>query len=175
MNSLESISKYIDVVNEYIGRGAAWLNIVMVLVVCFDVFTRYVLNSSSIAVQEIEWHLFAIIFLLGAAYTLKNERHVRVDAFYAQFSDRTKTWINIGGTLLFLIPFCILVMWASWTFVANSFASGETSPDPGGLPFRYLLKACIPFAFFLLMMQGISSLLKSFAELRDLNRGGANG
>ncbi|KAA3656123.1 MAG: C4-dicarboxylate ABC transporter permease [Calditrichaeota bacterium] len=128
----------------------------MIAVVCYDVFTRYFLRKSSIAVQELEWHIFAVIFLLGAAYTLKHDRHVRVDALYNTFSPRTRAWVDFLGSLVFLLPFVVLVIWASFNFVANSFAIAETSPDPGGLPARYLLKACIPIAFFLLMLQGLS-------------------
>ncbi|MCA9732850.1 MAG: TRAP transporter small permease subunit [Deferribacteres bacterium] len=156
MRFLKKLSTKIDWLNEKIGSGISWLNLLLIAVVCYDVFTRYFLKKSSIAVQEMEWHIFAVIFLLGAAYTLKHDRHVRVDALYNSFSLRTQAWVDFLGSLLFLLPFVVLVIWASTTFVANSFSIGETSPDPGGLPARYLLKACIPLAFVLLLLQGLS-------------------
>lgn len=112
-----------------------------------------------------EWHLFALIFLLGAAYTLKTENHVRVDVFYSKLSERGKAWVNLFGTLLFLIPFCLMLIYASKNFVINSFNIGETSPDPGGLPGRYILKSIIPIAFFLLLIQSISLMFKSILTI----------
>ncbi|MFQ5640792.1 MAG: TRAP transporter small permease subunit [bacterium] len=158
---MQKISGFIDSLNEKVGLFVSWLTTVLVLVVCYDVFTRYVLRKSSIAVQELEWHLFAVIFLVGAAYTLKYDRHVRVDVLYVNFSPKTKAWINFLGSLLFLIPFAVLVLWTSKTFVANSFLIQETSPDPGGLPGRFIIKACIPLGFILLLLQGISLAIKS--------------
>ncbi|MCP4404245.1 MAG: TRAP transporter small permease subunit [bacterium] len=137
----------------------------MVLVVCYDVFTRYVLKSSSVAVQEMEWHLFGMIFLLGAAFSLKHDQHVRVDVLYSRFSPKGQAWVNFLGGSLFLIPFSVLVIWASWNFVGNSYRMGETSPNPGGLPARYLLKACIPAGFFLLLLQVVSQTFKSLLTI----------
>ncbi len=159
---LTALVKLIDRLNEKVGYIAAWLTTLLVLIVCYDVFTRYLLKKSDVAIQELEWHLFAVIFLLGAAYTLKHDRHVRVDVFYAKFSQRQQAWINFLGSLLFLIPFSLLVIFSSKNFVVNSFLIHETSPDPGGLPARYLLKACIPLGFILLLLQGISLAIKSF-------------
>lgn len=166
---MQILRKYIEIVdrlNEWVGTFVSWLNVLMILVVCYDVFTRYFLKMSSIAIQELEWHIFAVIFLLGAAYTLKNDRHVRVDAFYSLFSPRQQAWVNFLGSLLFLVPFALLVIWASTGFVQNSFAMRETSPDPGGLPARYLLKMCIPLGFFLLLLQGVAMNFKALLELK---------
>lgn len=96
-----------------VGYVVSWLTSLMVLVVCYDVFTRYLLKASMVAVQELEWHLFAIVFLIGAAYTLKHDRHVRVDVLYMKFSKKTQAWIDLIGILIFLIPFSILVIWTS--------------------------------------------------------------
>lgn len=167
MNFLRKYVQFVDQLNEWIGSAVSWLNILMILVVCYDVFTRYFLKMSSIAIQELEWHIFAVIFLLGAAYTLKNDRHVRVDAFYSMFSARKQAWVNFFGSLLFLLPFSLLAIWASAGFVQNSFAMNETSPDPGGLPARYLLKACIPLGFFLLLLQGLAMNFKAFLSLKN--------
>lgn len=162
---------FVDGVNEKIGRAVIWLSTLLVLIVCFDVFTRYALKRSSVAVQETEWHLFAFLFLIAAAFTLKHDRHVRVDVFYAKFSERLKAWVNFLGSLLFLIPFTIVTIIASKNFVLNSFLMGEESPDPGGLPARYILKAAIPVGFFLLLLQAFSLLFKSLLEILNKNGG----
>ncbi len=147
--------------NELVGRAASWLTLLLVLITVSDVFSRYLFHSGSVAVQELEWHLFALIFLLGAAFTLREDAHVRVDVFYGRFSERTKAWVNIFGTIFFLFPFCVVVIWASIPFVGASYNLGEISPDAGGLPFRFLLKAAIPLGFLLLALQGVAVLIDS--------------
>jgi TRAP-type mannitol/chloroaromatic compound transport system permease small subunit len=137
----------------------------MVLVVCYDVVSRYAFNSSSVATQELEWHLFAVIFLIGAAYTLKQDGHVRVDVFYAQMSTRGKALIDLLGGLIFLVPFSLLIIMTSQSFIHMSWSVMETSPDPGGLPYRYLLKAMIPAGFILVLLQGIALTLRAFFTL----------
>lgn len=173
MKFLQWYIRFVDGVNEKIGRAVIWLSTLLVLIVCFDVFTRYALKKSSVAVQETEWHLFAFLFLIAAAFTLKHDRHVRVDVFYAKFSGRLKAWVDFLGSLLFLVPFAIVTIIASKDFVINSFLIGEESPDPGGLPARYILKAAIPVGFFLLLLQAFSLLFKSL--LKILNKNGSDG
>ena len=165
MKILKFYIKFVNTLNERIGFLVSWLTTAMVAVVCYDVFTRYLLKQSSVAVQEMEWHLFAIIFLLGAAYTLKHDRHIRVDIIYMRLSERQRAWINLLGTLLFLIPFTILIIWSSKNFIINSFVIGESSPNPGGLPARYLLKACIPLGFILVLLQALSLAFSSLAVI----------
>lgn len=167
MKFLKRYISLIDMLNAKIGALVSWLTGAMVIVVSYDVITRYVLRQSSVAVHEIEWHLFALIFLLGAAYTLSHDKHVRIDVFYAKLSKRGKALVDLTGSLLFLIPFAVLVIWTSRDFVMNSFAIGESSPDPGGLPARYILKACIPVSFFLLFLQGTAIACKSLLELKS--------
>ena len=165
---LNFLNRYIYITGKFIstsGKVISWLTAVLVLLVCYDVFTRYLLKTSSVAVQELEWHIFAIIFLLGAAYTLKTDDHVRVDVFYSKFSDRGKAWINLCGTIIFLIPFCLLLIFASKNFVLNSFNIAETSPDPGGLPARFLLKSIIPIAFILILLQSLSLMFQSILKI----------
>lgn len=170
-SAARSYVRFANRLNEKVGFGVSWLTSLLVLVVCYDVFTRYLLKNSIVAVQELEWHLFAVIFLVGAAYTLKHDRHVRVDVFYTRFSEKTKAWIDFAGSLVFLIPFCLLAIWTSRTFVGTAYAIGETSPDPGGLPARFVLKSAIPVGFFLLLLQGIAlalgSLLKAVGDPVD--------
>lgn len=172
MKFLQWYIGFVDGVNEKIGRAVIWLSTLLVLIVCFDVFTRYALKRSSVAVQETEWHLFAFLFLIAAAFTLKHDRHVRVDVFYAKFSGRLKAWVDFLGSLLFLVPFTIITIIASKDFVLNSFLMGEESPDPGGLPARYILKAAIPVGFSLLLLQAFSLLFKSLLAILNKNRGG---
>ncbi len=167
MNALAKLSRSIDKLNLWVGQGVAWATWVVVLVVFVDVVMRYAFNTSFVFVQELEWHLFAFIFLMGAGYTLLNDGHVRVDIFYQRLTPTAKAWINLFGVVLFLIPGCILVIATSWSFVANSFAVMEGSPDPGGIPYRFLLKACVPAGFILLLLQGISMGIKSLFTILD--------
>lgn len=169
--SLNLLRAYVGLanrLNERIGVAVSWLTTVLVAVVCYDVFTRYLLKSSLVAVQELQWHLFAVIFLIGAAYTLKHGKHVRVDVFYNRFSAKTRAWVDFIGSLVFLLPFCLVAIWCSHTFVINAFIIGEGSPDPGGLPARFILKAAIPVGFFLLSLQGLALAFGSLLEIADL-------
>jgi TRAP-type mannitol/chloroaromatic compound transport system permease small subunit len=168
---LKRLSQRINTVNTWIGRVVYWLTLAMVLVGSFNAVTRYIgrftgFDLSSNAYIESQWYLFSLVFLLGAAYTLKEDAHVRVDVLYGRLSRKGKAWINLGGDVLFLIPFCILMIWVSWPAVMNSWAVLEISPDPGGLP-RYPIKSVIPLAFFLLILQGISDVIRQVATLRE--------
>lgn len=169
MKILYSYIRFADRLSERVGTGIMWLTTALVLVVCCDVFTRYVLKRSSVAVQELEWHLFSLIFLIGAAYTLKHDKHVRVDVLYSRFSPRAQAWVNLAGSLLFLIPFCCMVIWSSHPFVASAYRLGETSPDPGGLPARWVLKAAIPLGFALLLIQGLALAFRSVSSIASAN------
>ena len=166
-NTLQTLINVIDTLSEWTGRLAAWLVLALVLLICYDVAMRYLFQQGSVALQELEWHLFALIFLLGAAYTLKHNEHVRVDVVYNShfISDRQRAFINIFGILFMLIPFCLLILISSWPFVENAFYYQEASPDPGGLPYRYLLKASLLVAFGLLLLQGIAELLRNILKL----------
>ena len=169
MKLIQNYIKFIDDFNEKVGYLTSWLTAIMIVVVCYDVFTRYLLKKSYVGVQELEWHLFAAIFLFGASYTLKHDKHVRVDILYTRFSLRNKAWINLLGCSLFLIPFTVLIIWSSKDFVLNSFIIKEISPDPGGLPARYILKALIPIGSFLLFLQAFSLSFKSILTIINTN------
>ena len=137
----------------------------MVIVICIDVVIRYVFNTSKAWITEFEWHMFALVFLIGAAYTFKSDAHVRVDLFYAKLSEKGKAIINITGIIGLLLPWCLVVIRASYKYAYNSFIIRESSPDPGGLPGRYIIKFAIVLGFILLALQAISVLLKSIAVL----------
>ena len=164
------IASHIDRTNEWIGRIVYWLTLFMVLVGAYNAIVRYLdrytgLGLSSNTYIELQWYMYSLVFLLGAAYTLKHNAHVRVDILFARLAPRGRAWVNLLGTILFLIPFCILVLWTSWPAVRNSWIVAEMSPDPGGLP-RYPIKAVIPLAFLLLLFQGLSLAIKQIAVLR---------
>lgn len=162
---MKFISQIINRFNDLIGQTISWMALVLVLLIVVDVFLRYVFQFSSPAVFELEWHLFAALFLLGAGWTFKNDQHVRVDLFYQKFSEKGKAVVNLFGTLILLLPFCVVGFIESFDFALNSFKIGETSPDPGGLPARYIIKSCIPVSFLLLGLQGLSTILTSTLAL----------
>ena len=145
----------------------SWLVLAMVLVIAYDVAMRYLFRIGSVGLQELEWHLFALIFLLGAAYTFKHDGHVRVDIFYhsRHMDERRRAWVDLLGGLFFLLPFCLLIIISSAAFAGNAFSIGEGSPDAGGLPYRFLLKAAIPVGFSLVLLQGIAHMLRSLRTL----------
>jgi TRAP-type mannitol/chloroaromatic compound transport system permease small subunit len=165
MNALRVACRGIDKINEWVGTFVSWVTALVVVVVFVDVVMRYLFKTSFVFTQELEWHLFAFIFLMGAGYTLLKDGHVRVDIFYQQMSPQMRAWVNFIGVLLFLIPGCYLIIATSAKFVYNSWSVMEGSPDPGGIPYRYILKACIPAGFFLILLQGISLGLNSFLDI----------
>ena len=165
MRALNKLSQWIDAINTWVGNVVAWSTAVVVVVVFVDVFMRYALNTSFVFTQELEWHLFAFIFLMGAGYTLLKDGHVRVDIFYQRLSPKPKAWVDLLGVLFFLIPGCYMIIATSSTFVYNAWAVSEGSPDPGGIPYRYLIKACIPVGFVLVLLQGVSLAIKCLSTI----------
>ena len=172
MKALLRLSRLIDRINSSIGLVISWLVVVMILIGAFNAVARYLgrftgWNLSSNAYLELQWYLFSLVFLLGAAWTLKENAHVRVDVLYSRLSERAQAWINTVGALVFLLPFAVFGFAMSLETVADSWKVLESSSDPGGLP-RYPLKTMIPVAFALLFVQGLSELIKSVAVLLDL-------
>lgn len=161
MELIKRICLWIDTVNIWVGRFVAWTTALVVLVVFVDVVMRYLFRTSFVFTQELEWHIFAFIFLIGAGYTLLKDGHVRVDIFYQKLGPKAQAWVNLIGVLLFLIPGCMMIILTSLNFVEASYVVMEGSPDPGGIPFRWVLKACIPVGFILILIQGFSLGLKS--------------
>ncbi|MFQ5693240.1 MAG: TRAP transporter small permease subunit [Nitrospinota bacterium] len=175
MDFLRAVSRSIDTLNERVGRGVRYGTLVMVLVTVVDVLMRYLFKAGSVGIQELEWHLFGVVFLLGAAYTLLHDEHVRVDIFYARMSVRGKARVDLFGALFFCIPLCILVIATSWSFVISSWQFWEGSPDPGGLPARYLLKTAVPVGFLLVALQGLSMAASSLRVLMGEEEDGGKG
>ena len=165
MNALKRISSWIDAINQRVGRMVAWVSLGLVVVIFVDVMMRYLFNTSFVFTQELEWHLFAFIFLIGAGFTLLHDGHVRVDIFYQRLGFKGRAWVNFGGVLLFLIPGCLMVIATSWKFTMNAFGILEGSPDPGGIPLRFIVKGFIPAGFFLLLLQGISLGIHSLLQI----------
>ena len=161
LSLFEKIVSRIETVSEKSGKLISWVTSALVVLICVDVLQRYLFNYSKNWILELEWHLFALIFLIGAAYTLKEDKHVRVDLFYAQFSKKKKAWVDLIGSIFFLIPWCILVIIKSFDYALNSYSFREGSANPGGLPALYIIKFCIVAGFVLLMLQGIAVCLKS--------------
>jgi TRAP-type mannitol/chloroaromatic compound transport system permease small subunit len=161
------LSRTIDQLNDWLGRGVYWLVMVMLTVGSWNVLGRYLgraigQNLTSNTSIEVQWYLFDLVFMLGAAYTLQRDNHVRVDVFYKNWSPRGQALANLVGTVCFLIPFSILVIVASWQWTANSWLVGELSPDPGGLP-RFPIKTLIIISFSTLIVQGLSEAIKNLA------------
>ena len=155
----------IDRTTEAIGKAASLFSILMVLVTCYVVITRYVFNSGSIAIQETVIYLNALLFMLTAGFTLKHNGHVRVDVFYSKASPRYKAWADLFGALFLLLPVSIFIMWSSWDYVMSAWSVKETSGDAGGLPYVYLLKTLILLMGSLLILQGIAEAIRNFCIL----------
>lgn len=161
MPKLRACVHYIDLFTDRSGRLIAWLVLGMALVTTVVVVMRYGLNVGSIAAQEAVTYMHGCLFMLGAAYALKNEAHVRVDIFYRNFSPRTKAWVNSLGGIVFLMPLCAFICFASWNYVAESWLIRETSPEPGGIPAVFLLKSLLPLMALNLFLQGLAEILRN--------------
>jgi len=162
------ISYYIDSLNRYAAFFASIFILLLAFLIFFDAFMRYLFQEGSIALQELEWHLFDFIFLLGLGYALKHNKHVRVDIFYEKFSSKTKEYINLLDNLFLIIPFSLLIIYYGYDFTLQSFLQNESSSDPGGLCCRYIVKSAIILGGFLLFLQAISEIIKSFQKVKNL-------
>ncbi len=163
--SLYRWSQHLDWLIEKISQSVAWLTLVLVLLVAFDVGARYLFHRSWVAEQELEWHVLAVIAMMAAAYTLQQGEHVRVDIFYQYYSHRVKIWMDALFPLLIVIPVGFTIAFMSLHFVQMSFAIGEGSPDPGGLPYQWIIKAFIPLGFVLVSLQGVVMTIQAFAQI----------
>lgn len=160
----------LEAIAEWTGRAVAGGSLLMILLGAWNAIVRYVgrffeTQLASNTLIEAQWYLFSALFLLGASWTLKDDDHVRVDVFYGRMSERGKAWIDLLGTLFFLLPFCSFAIYVSLDFVIESWRTLEASPDPGGLP-RYPIKTLVPVAFALLIVQGLAVAAQKIAVLR---------
>jgi TRAP-type mannitol/chloroaromatic compound transport system permease small subunit len=167
---LTRYARAVERMNDGIGVALRWLALAMVLMGAYNAVARYLtrwagVSLSSNALNELQWYAFSLIFLLGAAYGLRHDVHVRVDVLFNRLSERGRAWVDIVGTVFFLIPFSVLMLWVSWPMVRASWAVRETSPDPGGLS-RYPIKAVILICFLLLLLQGLAHLVRQVEILR---------
>ncbi|MCG8088732.1 MAG: TRAP transporter small permease subunit [Candidatus Thiodiazotropha endolucinida] len=167
--TIEKIARGFDQINERLGQAISWLSLLMVLVTVAVVVLRYVFQLGWIWLQESVTFMHAALFLVGAAYTLKHEGHVRVDIIYRKFSERGRAWVDLIGTLTLLLPVCLFIFFISWDYVAKSWALFEGSREVGGLEGVFLLKSLILVMAVLLVLQGISLVIRSLSQL--LNQG----
>lgn len=166
--------QYFMRINRMIGKVLSVVLLLMTLNVFYDVIMRYFFHNSSVGMQEMEWHLFSIVILFGVSVALLDEAHVRVDFLYDRYPLKRKALINVIGTIFFLLPLALLIFFGSFTFVKDAYDIGEISEDPGGLPFRWVIKAMIPLSFFLLIFSSIGYAIKNInvyrAEKAVLNK-----
>jgi TRAP-type mannitol/chloroaromatic compound transport system permease small subunit len=156
-----------DYIIKKVGVFSAWVAVLLVLIVCIDTILRYFFSITRTWVVELEWHMYSVIFLLGAAYTLQKDKHVRVDVFYQGFSAKKKSIVNAIGHIVFLIPWCYVILSTSYRFVWTSLMIGEGSPNPDGLPYRFIIKGMILIGFGLLLFQAFVSIFKELSNLFD--------
>jgi TRAP-type mannitol/chloroaromatic compound transport system permease small subunit len=167
MDRFLAISRAIDALNSRVGSVAIWLILIMVLVSAVNALVRYAFHMSSNAWLELQWYLFAGVFLLCAGYTLLHNEHIRIDVVTVRLSVRARLWIDIFGTVFFLLPVAIYITWLAWPVFMNAWNSGEMSSNAGGLV-RWPARLLVPVGFFLLVLQGLSELIKRVAALRGL-------
>lgn len=184
---IDTLINKISRLQNLLGALASALLILLVLIMAFNVIARYAFSASSIGLEELSWHLYAAIFLLGIPYAVKSNSHVRVDLFFEKFSPTTQAKIDLVGTLTFLIPTCLIIIWTGWNFTLSAYqlgsqpgsigdfftqlvstGIGEKSQDPGGLLNRWIIKGVIPLSFLCLLLSAISVCLQKWQTLRIL-------
>ena len=167
MKALLKLSQFIDSITGFIGRSIIWVILVMTLISAGNAMMRYTINYSSNAYLEIQWYLFSFVFLMGAGYTFMKNEHVRIDVISHRLSKRAQAWVDIFGIIFFMMPMAIAIMWMSWPIFVLAFDDHEVSSNAGGLVV-WPVRLIVPVGFFLLIMQGISELIKRIGFLRGL-------
>jgi TRAP-type mannitol/chloroaromatic compound transport system permease small subunit len=167
MNALLALSRAIDGLNERVGRTVCWLVLAAVLISAANAIVRKAFNVSSNSFLEIQWYLFSVVFLFCAGYTLLRNQHVRIDVIAGRLSPQAQAWIDIFGTIFFLLPMALTIMWLSWPVFVQAFERHEVSTNAGGLVI-WPARLMIPIGFFLLVIQGVSELIKRIAFLKGL-------
>lgn len=163
---LIKIESFFNKISKFLGYLTAFATVLMVINVFVDAMGRYLFDWGSVGLQEMEWHLLSVVILLGIPYALMEEGHVRVDVIYDRLGHRKRAVINIIGTIIFIMTFSLLIATGSISFVIESFVSGETSNDPGGLPYRWIVKSLISFSFFLLTFMSLGYIIKNINLFR---------
>ncbi len=148
-------------ISDFFGKAVSWLNPLLILLIMADVFGRYFLQRSAVWIGELEWMIFAAMFLLGAAYTMNADQHVRVDVFYQKWSPKRKALINLLGHACLMLPLCLFLIPPAWDYALRSWEIREASGDPGGMAAIYPVKTLIPLAFVLLLIQSVAEILSS--------------
>ncbi|MDH5302372.1 MAG: TRAP transporter small permease subunit [Gammaproteobacteria bacterium] len=161
LNTLEIFTSVFDRLNEWIGRIVAWLTLLMVLLTFAIVVARYGFNSGWIAVQESVIYMHSLVFLLGAAYTMRHQGHVRVDIFYREISPIRRAWVDLLGTIFLLLPMFVFIFWSSWEYVGAAWELKESSREAGGLPWVYLLKSSLLVMGALVVLQGLYDIVRA--------------
>ena len=167
MHSLLRFSRAVDALSAWIGRVVMWLILLTTFISAGNAIVRKLFNTSSNALLEIQWYIFAAVFMLGAGYAFLRNAHVRIDFISSKFSARTRNWIDIGGIVIFMFPLCYMMITLSWPLFHNAWVSGEMSSNSGGL-IRWPVYAMIPAGFGLLALQGFSELIKRLAFLKGM-------
>ena len=167
MNALLGFARAVDALNERVGKASTWLILIVVVISAGNAVVRYAIDWSSNALLEIQWYLFSAVFLLAAGYVLKRNEHIRIDIIAGRLSARAQNWIDVFGYLVFFLPFAGLTLYLSWPVFMLAWNSGEMSANPGGLV-RWPVRLLMPIGFLLLLLQGISELIKRFAFLSGL-------
>jgi TRAP-type mannitol/chloroaromatic compound transport system permease small subunit len=166
LNALLGFSRAVDRLNAAVGKATIWLVLIVVVISAGNAVVRYGFDWSSNALLEIQWYLFSAIFLLCAGYVLEKNEHIRIDVIFGRFSPRTQNWIDVFGFLAFFLPMVGMTLWLSWPVFMNAWTSGEMSANPGGLV-RWPVRLLLPVGFLLLLLQGLSELVKRVAFLSD--------
>jgi len=160
---MKKIIDFLNLLTEKVGNVACWSAIFMVVIISVDVITRYLFKFTFIWITELEIYFFGILFMLGGGYTLKHEKHVRVDLFYARLSEKKKAWVNLIGGVVYLLPWTLIMVVTTSKYAYSSFLIRENSPQPGGLPAIYLLKFIVVIGFIFFLLQGVSDILNSIS------------
>jgi TRAP-type mannitol/chloroaromatic compound transport system permease small subunit len=166
MSRLPLVTQRIEALIDAVGRLTLYLALAMIALVASNVLLRYAFSIGSVWAQELEWHLLAAVILLGMSHAMQRGESVRVDVFYADFSPRAKFIVNLVSGLL-MVAIALIFIKLSVNYVAQSFAIGETSPDPGGIPYRWAVKGLIPLGFGLLLLQSLGALMKLILDERQ--------
>lgn len=164
---MDNLIQKLENVNEQAGRFFAWSTSLLVALICIDVIMRYLFNHTLIWIIELESYFFALCILMASGYAFKHDRHVRVDLFYSEYSEKKEAWVNLMGGVFLLLPWCLISCYVCFYYFLKSYRIGESSPQPGGLPAIYVLKFILFAGFLLLLVQAVTSILKSIAVIRS--------